>query len=290
MMTDHKIAWIGIGSMGSLMTENLLKAGFQVYAYNRTKSKLQPLLEKGALALSSINEAWSVADVTGIMVTNDAACKAILEEENGLLDVDSLEGKTILNCSTISPEMALQLAEKVKAKGGLYIDAPVSGSAGAAKEATLLLLIGADEATATPFLPIFNVLGKKNFFLGAVSKGNKAKIAINYLLAINYLAIGETVAFAEKLGIERSIMMDIINNGGMGNVTSKIKTEPIVSGDFSNIAFSLNNMLKDVKLAQAEGNDFPLMNGLLDAYSKAADAGFGNKDVMEILNYLNETK
>lgn len=286
MKEELKIGWIGTGIMGNAMAGNILKNGFVVNVYNRTISKTKTLEDQGATVLNSPSLLREASDIIFLMLTNDKACESIFEEEDGLLSGNIGEGKIVVNCSTINPEVSLKLSELAKQHGIAYLDAPVSGSAGAAQEATLLFLVGGDEKLFGKITPILDAMGKKNYYLGGVSQGNKAKLAINYLVAINYLAIGETVRFAESVGVNPTDMMDIINNSGVGNVTSKIKTNPIVNNDYNNIAFALDNMLKDIKLAKVEGNDMPLSNSLLETYANASKAGYGNKDVMEILTYL----
>lgn len=288
MENQLSIGWIGTGIMGTAMAGNLLKKGFKVAVYNRTKSKTKTLSELGASVVDAPNVLWKYCDVIFVMLTNDSACEAMLTQTGGILDSVNGKGKIIVNCSTISPKASERFAEMANAHQIDYLDAPVSGSAGAAKEGTLLFLVGGKEASFEMLIPLFNAMGKKNYYLGGVSQGNKAKLAINYLVAINYLAIGETVHFAEQIGIVPKDMMDIINNSGVGNITSKIKTDPIVNDDFHSIAFSLDNMLKDINLAKAEGNHLPLSEPLLDAYLDASNKGYGSMDVMEILTYLRK--
>ncbi|PZP49226.1 MAG: NAD(P)-dependent oxidoreductase [Pseudopedobacter saltans] len=288
MKKESKIGWIGTGIMGTAMASNLLKNGFSVNAYNRTTEKTKELESKGAKVLLSPSALRDASDIIFLMLTNDKACESVFTEKEGLLDGYIGEGKVIVNCSTISPAISVKLGNLAKENGFQYLDGPVSGSAGAAREGSLLFLVGGDKDIFERITPILDAMGKKNYYLGAVSQGNKAKLAINYLVAIDYLAIGETIHFAESMNVHPDDMMDIINNSGVGNVTSRIKTDPIVTGDYSNIAFALDNMLKDLKLAKDAGNNVPLSNTVLDTYLDASKAGYGNKDVMEVLTYLRK--
>lgn len=141
METKLKTGWIGLGNMGNPMVQNLLKAGFEVAVFNRTKEKETPLIEAGATSANSPQELMENCDVVVTMLSNDAAVKEIFEGKSGLLSKDYSE-KTIINMSTVSPETSRYLAINCTEHQIGFIDAPVSGSVKPAQDGTLVILVG----------------------------------------------------------------------------------------------------------------------------------------------------
>lgn len=283
-MNKLKLGWIGLGNMGNPMVMNLLKAGFEVMVFNRTKGKEAPLIQAGATAAQHAIELMAKCDVTITMLSNDDAVKEVFEGTHGLLSKQN-SGKLIINMSTVSPETSRYLAKKCSDQEVQFIDAPVSGSVKPAQDGTLVILVGSTTTNFELAKPIFDALGKVAIHVGDAGVASSAKLAINYLLGLNLQGLAETVLFAESNGVSKEDMLQIINAGACGNGITTIKTTSILNDSYP-AAFALKHLVKDLRLAKEAGLDSPLIHPLYDSYATAEKEGLGDQDVMAILSSL----
>jgi len=283
-MNKLKLGWIGLGNMGNPMVKNLLDAGFELSVYNRTKDKETELVALGANSARSPQELIATSDVVLTMLSNDAAVQEIFEGNLGLLS-NLNSGKLIINMSTVSPETSRYLSTISSKQQIGFLDAPVSGSVKPAQDGALVILVGGSVENYEKAKPIFNVLGKVAIHVGEAGVASSAKLAINYLLGLNLQGLAETVLFAEKSGVRTQDMLTIINEGACGNGITRIKAPSILNNDFP-AAFALKHLVKDLRLAKEAGLDSPLIHPLFDNFSKAEEEGFGEEDVMAIINSL----
>jgi 3-hydroxyisobutyrate dehydrogenase len=282
-MNTLKIGWIGLGNMGNPMVQNLLKAGYPVTIYNRSKDKEASLIKSGTKAASSPEELIKTCDVVFTMLSNDAAVKEVFK--NGLLH-KSNSGKLIINMSTVAPATSRYLATQSSELGIEFIDAPVSGSVKPAQEGTLVILVGASKPNYEIAKPMFDVLGKIAIHVGEAGVASSAKLAINYLLGLNLQGLAETILFAEQNGVSKEDMLSIINEGACGNGITKIKAPSILNDSYP-AAFALKHLVKDLGLAKDAGLDSPLIHPLYDSYLSAQQEGLGEQDVMAIISSLS---
>ena len=283
-MNKLKLGWIGLGNMGNPMVMNLLKAGFEVMVFNRTKGKEAPLIQAGATAAQHAIELMAKCDVIITMLSNDDAVKEVFEGTHGLLSKQN-SGKLIINMSTVSPETSRYLAKKCSDQEVQFIDAPVSGSVKPAQDGTLVILVGSTTTNFELAKPIFDVLGKVAIHVGDAGVASSAKLAINYLLGLNLQGLAETVLFAESNGVSKEDMLQIINAGACGNGITTIKTTSILNDSYP-AAFALKHLVKDLRLAKEAGLDSPLIHPLYDSYATAEKEGSVDQDVMAILSSL----
>jgi 3-hydroxyisobutyrate dehydrogenase len=284
IMNQLKLGWVGLGNMGTPMVLNLLKAGFAVSVFNRTKEKEKPLVIAGAKSAVSLNELAKNCDIIFTMLSNDAAVKEVFEGTNGLLTLEN-HGKTIINMSTVSPETSRHLNSICKQHHVNFIDAPVSGSVKPAQDGTLVILVGATKENFETVKTVFDVLGKVAIHVGEPGVASSAKLAINYLLGLNLQGLAETVLFAEKNGVSKHDMLNIINQGACGNGITTIKAPSILNDSFP-AAFALKHLVKDLRLAKEAGLDSPLIQPLYNSYASAEKEGLGDQDVMAIISSL----
>ncbi|MBC5839854.1 NAD(P)-dependent oxidoreductase [Flavobacterium sp. F-380] len=285
-MNTLKIGWIGLGNMGNPMVQNLLKAGYNITVYNRSKDKESPLIALGASSATSPAELIKSCDVVITMLSNDAAVKEVFENKNGLLATKN-PGKLIINMSTVAPETSRYLAEKCLENELNFIDAPVSGSVKPAQDGTLVILVGTSKANFEIAKPIFDILGKIAIHVGEAGVASSAKLAINYLLGLNLQGLAETILFAEQNGVAKEDMLSIINEGACGNGITKIKGPSIINDAYP-AAFALKHLVKDLGLAKDAGLDSPLIHPLYDSYFSAQQEGLGEQDVMAIISSLRK--
>ncbi|EJL75897.1 NAD(P)-dependent oxidoreductase [Chryseobacterium populi] len=281
-METERIGFIGLGNMGHPMAKNLEKAGFTLSVFNRTEEKAEDFKDK-SIVRSSVGELVKNSDIIFTMLTNDHAVKTVYKEILSL----NISGKLFIDMSTISPEATNEMANAVKIKEAGFIDAPVAGSTKPAADGTLIIMVGGDEKDVQRAEPYLQNLGKIIRHLGGNGKGIAAKLSVNYFLSAIYQGLAETVLFAGRLGIERKEMLEIINESASGSGATKVKT-PLLIEDNYEPAFALDLMLKDILLARNAGADYPLSETLIKTYQAAHDEGFGEDDVIGIINYLKK--
>jgi 3-hydroxyisobutyrate dehydrogenase len=266
------------------MAKNLLKAGYKVIVYNRSKEKEGELLAAGASSAGSPAALWQDCAIVFTMVSDDAAVRAVYEGPDGLLS-SVPAGKLAVDMSTVSPATSRHLAEQCAQKGLSFLDAPVSGSVKPAQEGTLVIMVGGAEEAYETAKPILAHLGKASLHLGGAGAGTSAKLAINYFLGLTVQGLAETVLFARRLGIHTQDMLTIINEGALANAITKGKSANILQNDFK-AAFALKHLAKDLRLAGEAGLNEPLFPPLIDSFQHAVAEGLGEEDVMAILKYL----
>lgn len=282
-MSTEKIGFIGLGNMGLPMAKNLEKAGFALSVYNRTAEKAASFASNTKVS-RSIEELVKNSDIIFTMLTNDNAVKEVYSS----IQQNNISGKLFADMSTVSPIVSLETAAALNDKGASLIDAPVAGSTKPAANGTLIILAGGKQKDIERAMPYFEKMGRLVKHLGENGKGLAAKLAVNYLLAIVYQGLAESVLLAQKLGLQRSDFMDIINESALGSGVTKIKTAPLVNNSYTP-AFALDLMLKDILLAQEAGADFPLGNTAANTYKAAQLHGLGKDDVIGIINHLDKT-
>ncbi len=283
-MEQLKLGWIGLGNMGTPMVKNLLKAGYEVLVYNRTREKEADATAAGATSAQDMAALTGQSDVVFVMVADDAAAKEIFTGDNGLLNADS-EAKIFINVSTVSSETSKYLAEQCQAKGAFFLEAPVSGSVKPAEEGTLIVLAGGDADVLEKVEPVLAAIAKLTLHIGPVGTGSAAKLAVNYLLALNLQGLAETVLFAGQGGVSTETMLTIINESAAGNGITKLKGPAILKNEYP-AAFALKHMTKDLRLATAQGLNTPLSSPVYQTFKDAEANNLGNEDVMAIIKQL----
>ncbi|NTU30973.1 NAD(P)-dependent oxidoreductase [Brevibacillus sp. HB1.1] len=278
------IGWIGLGNMGIPMASNLLAAGYDVRVWNRTPGKAAPLVALGAKETAALSDLVAQCDVLFTMVSDDDAVKAIYTGTDGLLSL-SIQGKLAVDMSTISPDTSRYIAEQAQEAGLRFLDAPVSGSVGPAKEGKLVIMVGGEQADFKVAKPMLDKLGKAAFYLGPNGAGTSAKLAINLLLGITVQGVSETLLFARSLGIGTEQMLDIISESAVGTPLIRGKAASILADNYP-AAFALKHMAKDLRLANEAGVSTPLAESVNATYRHALEEGLGELDLMAILRHL----
>lgn len=286
-MNQTKIGWMGLGNMGTPMATNLLKAGYNMTVFNRTKAKTKSMEDAGAAVVDTPANLFETCNIVFSMVSNDDAVKQLYLGENGLLSSPYTQDKIAIDMSTISPDTSRLIAKSCKEKGIQFLDAPVSGSVKPAQDGKLIIMVGGKSAVYEKIKPIFDILGKLSIHLGDNGMGSSAKLAINFFLGLNIQGIAETVLFAKDKGISAENMLTIINEGACGSGISHMKTANILNNNFT-AAFALKHLAKDLRLAKEAGLHTPLLDPLFTTYQHAEQDGFGNEDVIAVMKYLEK--
>jgi 3-hydroxyisobutyrate dehydrogenase len=285
-MSNYKIGWAGLGNMGTPMVINLLKSGYPVQVYNRTRDKEKEVLATGATSAAGLAQLATDNEVIMVMVSDDEAAKQIFTAPEGLL-AGEVSGKLFINVSTVAPQTSQFLDERCREKGAMFMEAPVSGSVKPAQDGTLIMLVGGTEEAHQKARPVLEVLGKLTVHTGPVGAGAAAKLAINYFLGLNLQGLAETVLFAKTNGVKTEDMLTIINEGAVGSGITKLKAGSILKGEYP-AAFALKHLAKDLRLAKEQGLDTPLSSPLYESFKQAQDGGLGDEDVMAIYKFLDK--
>lgn len=283
-----KIGFLGLGIMGTAMSRNCLKAGHDVLVWNRSPEAAAVLGKEGARVAATPAEAAAHGDVVIAMLTGPEACEAVLFGPDGT--AQSLgPGKTVVNMSTIAPDYARQAADKVRATGADYVDAPVSGSKKPAEDGTLVILAGGREAAIKAVEPVLLAMGKKVVRCGEAGMGSTMKITVNVLLGAMAEGLAETVRLGEALGIDRKALLDVILAGPMANDLFRLK-DPMFRADDYPPQFPAKHMAKDLNFAldaaAKAGANAPTLAVLAALYGKLLDQGLGDADFAAVIKAL----
>lgn len=284
-MNTVKTGWIGLGKMGVPMSQQLIKAGYPLSVYNRSKDKEEAFKAQGIGVAASPALLLNAADVVFIMVSDDKAINDIFHGDEGLLAA-KVSGKIIINMSTVSPAISKEMAAACKAQGNYYLDAPVSGSVKQAEDAMLVIMAGGEAGAFEQAKPILEKMGKLVMLVGGTGAGNAAKLAINTLLGIVAQGLAETMTLAQQNGIEAEALTTLIGNSALGSPFIKIKGDAIVNNNYS-AAFALKHIAKDLRLAKDLGLATPLGETAYQTY-QAAEAAFGEEDIIAVMKQVSK--
>ncbi len=282
-MNTTKIGWAGLGNMGIPMAENLLKAGYPVTVFNRSKQKEAVLVAVGANTADTPASLLEQTDVVIIMVSDDKAITEIFTGKDGFLSA-CLPGKIFINMSSVSPGISKEMDQLCKAQNSNYIDAPVSGSVKQAIEGQLVIMVGGDNKVFETVQPILEKLGKLSLLVGPTGAGNTAKLAINTLLAFQAQGLAEAIVFARENGVASADLLTLINNSALGNIFMKIKGDAILQDNYK-AAFALKHIAKDLRLAKQEGLHTPLAEVVITSFQHAEPL-LGEEDIIAIIKQL----
>src|SRR5712671_1870666 len=253
-----KLGFIGLGVMGSQMVNRLLSKGHTVTGYNRTRAKVQWLVEKGMRWADSPRAVASASDFTFAMVTNAAAIAAITEGPDGML-AGLTAGKIFIDMSTVSPTVSRALAAKVREKGADMVDSPVSGSVITLQEGKLSVMVGGRREAFDKVKALLLDIGPKVTYVGDNGLALSMKIAINLSLAVQMLAFSEGVLLAEKSGIARAMAVDVLTHSVIASPMIQYRG-PFILKRPEEAWFNVNMMQKDMNLALELGRqlDVPM--------------------------------
>ncbi|MDZ7550852.1 NAD(P)-dependent oxidoreductase [Helicobacter pylori] len=281
-----KIGWIGLGAMGTPMVARLCDAGLKVSVYNRTESKAASLKEKGVAVYTNPIDLAAKVDLIFIMLSDKTAIDAVLVPEFW----EQMSEKIVVNMSTIAPLESLSLEEIAQKHQVTYLEAPVSGSLGAAKAGALLILAAGEKEVITQLKPILAHLGSQIFYLGKIGQGAGAKLSINSLLAQMGVAYSEALLLAKHLGVDAESFLQIIGQSGMNSPLFQAKKGMWLQDSYP-ATFSLKLMLKDIRLANNEAGEaieLPFLFKAQELYSQAEKSGLGELDMAAVYHYLEK--
>jgi 3-hydroxyisobutyrate dehydrogenase-like beta-hydroxyacid dehydrogenase len=286
------LGYIGLGVMGSRMVNRLLDKGHTVTGYNRTRSKAQWLIDRGMHWADSPRQVVEAAGITFSMLTDSAALEEVVAGPGGVL-AGIAPGKIFIDMSTVSPAISRELADRVRAKGGEMVDAPVSGSVITLEQGKLSVMVGGHPNTFEVVKPLLLDLGPKVTHVGANGLALVMKIATNLSLAVQMLAFSEGVLLAEKSGIARETAVDVLTHSVIGSPMVQYRG-PFVLKMPGEAWFNVNMMQKDMLLALELGRQvnvpLPTTSATNQLLTAARGLGLADRDfaiVFEVLARLS---
>jgi 3-hydroxyisobutyrate dehydrogenase-like beta-hydroxyacid dehydrogenase len=284
------LAFVGLGAMGSRLSRRLLEAGYTVTGYNRTASKARALVDAGMRLASTPREAAAAADVVFTMVTDDAALRSVVGGADGVL-AGLRHGATLVEMSTVSPEVTRELGAQVAARGGAMLDAPVSGSTVSVEQGVASVQVGGDAAALERVRPYLAAMGPNGVtHVGPLGIAKAMKVATNLGVAVQILAFCEAVALAEKSGVPRETAVDALMRSVIASPLVKYRGPYVVGKMAAHAAFPVPMIQKDLQLAldqaRSVGVPLPLTALTQEWLSKARAMGLGDHDFAVVFDVL----
>lgn len=271
-MQKLKVGFIGLGLMGKPMALNILKKGYPLAVYNRTKQKTADLAAGGARVFPSPKELAQNVDVVITMVTNGRDVKKVLFGAKGVVSGVSNKDFIVIDMSTIGPKAAVEIADRLQVKGIGFIDAPVTGSTPKAKSGELTIFAGGDKNIFAKIKPLLKTMGANIHHLGPVGSGQAIKLINNHLIAASVLALGEGMILADSMHLSRQKAAEVLETVPALSDFMRLKLPNFVSNEYP-LLFSVANMAKDVSLARQEMRKarfkLPVLTTVEKVYKKA---------------------
>jgi 3-hydroxyisobutyrate dehydrogenase len=284
-----EIGFCGTGRMGSAMVLRLLEQGHRVTVWNRTEAKAQPLLARGAAWAGSPAAVARSHETIISILTDAAAAEAVYAGRDGLL-ASITAGRLFIEMSTLTPAATKRLAAAVVARGALFLECPVGGTVGPAREGKLLGLAAGDEAAFARARPLLERLCRRVDYLGPAGNGAAMKLAINLPLAVYWEALREAMSLIAGSGIEPALALSILqeSSGGANALKNRAgKIAAALAGGRPDAGFDIDGVRKDLRLmaeaAAALGGELPVAARTLGLYDAASGEGWGGEDASSLV-------
>ncbi|WP_406401745.1 2-hydroxy-3-oxopropionate reductase [Streptomyces uncialis] len=290
-----QVAWIGLGIMGSPMSENLIKAGYRVTGHTLEQAKLDRLTAAGGTAAASVAQAVAQADIIVTMVPASPQVEAIAYGPEGIL-AHARPGALLIDMSSITPRTSVELAAAGAERGLRVLDAPVSGGEAGAVEATLSIMAGGEAADFEAAKPMFDALGTTVVHCGPHGSGQTVKAANQLIVAVNIQACAEAVVFLEKSGVDLGAALDVLNGGLAGSTVLTRKRDNFLTRDFAP-GFRIDLHHKDLGIvtdaARTVGAALPLgavVAQLVASLRAQGDGGLDHSALLRSVERLSGTQ
>lgn len=277
---EGPIGFIGLGIMGKPMARNLMKAGYSLVVHNRSDAAVNQLVGDGAKSASSPNDIATQCRTTILMLPDGPDVEAVVCSGNGMLDA-LRDGDIIIDMSSINPEVSIGVAEQVAARGGQYIDAPVSGGEPRAIDGTLAIMVGCPDVTFDEVRPILECVGGSVSHVGEVGAGQTAKLVNQVLVALHIEAMGEAFLLATVCGVDCARVYEAIRSGLAGSNVLNAKVPLLLERNFKS-GFRIELHQKDMRNAMAatkeRGLTLPNAEKVMQIIDELVESGHGRDD------------
>lgn len=287
-----RVGFVGLGIMGRPMAKNLLKAGFQVTAYNRSPGPREELAEAGADIATTPREAAEGADAVITNVTDSPDVEHVILGPDGIVE-GAAPGTIVIDMSTISPAVTRRIGAALAERGVKMLDAPVSGGDQGAIAGTLAIMVGGDAEDVATVRPLLEAMGKRITHCGPLGAGQTVKLCNQVAITGALLGVCEALTFARKNGVDPAVMVEAISAGAAGSWQLSNLAPKMIAGDFAP-GFKVGLMRKDLRLAlenaQQEDMALPGLALVAQLFGGVAAAGLeeeGTQALLKALEALN---
>ena len=281
------VGFIGAGVMGKSMIRNLMKKGFQVTVYSRTKSKAEDIIAEGAIRRDSAAECAKGQDVLITIVGFPKDVEETYFGEKGII-ANSEDNAILIDMTTSSPKLAAKIYDEAKAAGKHALDAPVSGGDSGAKAGTLSIMVGGDKDIFEQAMPVFEAMGTNIIYEGAAGCGQHTKMANQIALTGCIAGVCEAITYAKKTGLDIQTMLDSISAGAAGSWQMSNMAPRMLKGDFDP-GFFIKHYIKDMNIATEEGReagaDLSISEAVLAIYKDLEAKGLGDLGTQALLKH-----
>jgi 3-hydroxyisobutyrate dehydrogenase len=282
-----EIGIIGIGLMGHAFVERFLSQGYQVRVFNRSQEHIKDLEKSGVTVCSGVEELIDLSSTIILMLSNAEAINQLLLQSE---TIEKLQGKTILQMATISPNQSRQISQVVSANAGEYLEAPVLGSIPAAKSGSLIIMAGGAQSVFEKALPVLQVLGSKPRHIGDVGSAAALKLSMNQLIAALTAGFSLSLGYAIENGVGVDTFMDTVRESALYAKTYDKKLDKYLNRDFGAANFSTRHLLKDIRLFIEDAKPLGLSTNALEGIEKitsaTVDDGMGLMDYSSIFQTI----
>ncbi len=289
-MTQPTVGFIGLGIMGRGMARNIANAGFPLFVYNRTASRMAELADVGAKPTTSPADVARHCDIIITCVSDTPDVEAVITGPDGVIH-GLKPGALVIDMSTISPQATVALAEQIRAHGGTMLDAPISGGSEGAAKGTLSIMVGGDADDFNRALPVFQAMGKNIVHVGAQGAGQTVKLVNQILVVGNALAMSEALLFAQAGGVDLQKALTAVSGGAAGSWMLSNRGPQILNRDWRP-GFTIDLQQKDLRLVLAAADDVgvPLPGTALifQLYRTLQQAGLGHEGNHALVKALEQ--
>lgn len=285
-----RVGYIGLGLMGKPIARNILKAGFPIVVHNRSRAAVDELVAEGAASASSPAEVAQQVDVVFTNLPDSPDVEKVALGENGITS-GAREGLIFVDNSTIKPASARMIAGKLKEKGVLALDAPVSGGDIGAKNGTLTIMVGGEAKALEKVMPIFQAMGKSVTHVGEAGAGQVAKAANQIMVAAQMVAMGELLVFSKKAGVDPRKVVDAIKGGAAQCWTLDVKPPRLFEGNRSP-GFKAYMQLKDMGIVLDTAKEYGIPISATEENTKLfqqmIEQGMGDLDNSAVVGVIEK--
>ena len=284
------IGFIGVGVMGKPMVRNLMKRGYPVSIYSRTKAKVLDVIEEGAMWCDNVAACAAEKDVIITMVGFPKDVEEVYFGEDGIL-ANAKPGAVTIDMTTTSPKLSERIYTEAKKRGIAALDAPVSGGDSGAIAGTLSIMVGGDREAFDRCQDIFEALGSSITYEGGTGKGQHTKMANQIALSGIVASVAEAIAYARRTGLDVDTMLASISKGAAGSWQMDHNAPKMVSGDMAP-GFYIRHFIKDMSIAADEAEDvgltLPVLDRVLAMYKELEGCGEGSLGTQAIIHYFDK--
>jgi 3-hydroxyisobutyrate dehydrogenase-like beta-hydroxyacid dehydrogenase len=287
-MSIRKVAYLGIGVMGRGMVPNLVRAGYRVSAWNRTPERAEAMREHGAEVALTIGEAVRGADLVLSCLSDDAAVEAAMFAEGGVL-AHVAAGQTVVDMSTVHPDLSLRQHDAFAGRGASFLDAPVFGSKNEAANGGLWIVVGGADEVFERVRPVLEVLSETLHHMGGPGMGARMKLVGNLVVAMQLEALGEAMVLATKAGLDARKVLEVLHVTDFKSPIFDGVGGALIRRDFET-HFALKHMLKDANLiarfAQDLNAPIPAAAAARETIKGAVNQGWGEENASAMIKML----